>query len=51
MSGTMDEAKGRLKEAVGVVTDNHQLKVAGRRDQVVGKVKKAVERLMNKAKK
>jgi len=51
MSGTTDEAKGRLKEAVGVVTNNHRLKAAGRRDQVVGKIKKAVERVMDKAKK
>jgi uncharacterized protein YjbJ (UPF0337 family) len=51
MSGTTDEVKGRLKEAVGVVTDNHRLKVAGRRDQTIGKVKRAVERVIDKAKK
>jgi uncharacterized protein YjbJ (UPF0337 family) len=51
ISGTTDEAKGRVKEAVGVVTDNHRLKVEGRRDQAVGKIKKAVERVIDKAKK
>jgi uncharacterized protein YjbJ (UPF0337 family) len=51
MSGTTDEAKGRLKEAVGVMMNNHRLKAAGRRDQSVGKVKKALEHVMDKAKK
>jgi uncharacterized protein YjbJ (UPF0337 family) len=50
MSGTSDEIKGRAKEAVGVVTNNRKLKQEGRIDQVVGKAKKAVDRLMDKAK-
>jgi uncharacterized protein YjbJ (UPF0337 family) len=50
MSGTTDEIKGRVKEAVGVVTDNERLKNEGRLDQAVGKVKKVVERVIDKAK-
>lgn len=51
MSGTTDTIKGRVKEAVGVVTDNQRLKDEGRTDQAIGKVKKAVERVIDKAKK
>jgi uncharacterized protein YjbJ (UPF0337 family) len=46
-----DKIKGRAKEAVGVVTDNQRLKEEGRMDQATGKVKKAVERVIDKAKK
>ena len=51
MSGTTDKIKGRVKEAVGVMTDNQRLKDEGRTDQATGKVKKAVERVIDKAKK
>jgi len=51
MSGTTDTIKGRAKEAVGVVTDNQRLKDEGRTDQAIGKVKKAVDRVIDKAKK
>jgi uncharacterized protein YjbJ (UPF0337 family) len=50
MSGTTDKIKGRVKEAVGVVTDNQGLKNEGRNDQAIGKVKKAVERVIDQAK-
>ncbi|HVB81381.1 MAG TPA: CsbD family protein [Candidatus Binataceae bacterium] len=50
MSGTSDEIKGRVKEAAGVVTDNQRLKNEGRMDQAVGKVKKVIERVIDKAK-
>jgi uncharacterized protein YjbJ (UPF0337 family) len=50
-SGTSDKIKGRVKEAVGVVTDNKRLKNEGRMDQAVGKVKTAVERVIDKVKK
>ena len=49
-SATTDKIKGRVKEAVGVVTDNQRLKNEGRADQAAGKVKKAVERVIDKAK-
>jgi uncharacterized protein YjbJ (UPF0337 family) len=51
MSGSTDKIKGRVKEAVGVMTDNPRLKNEGRTDQAVGKVKKAVDRVIDKAKK
>jgi uncharacterized protein YjbJ (UPF0337 family) len=50
MSGTTDKIKGRVKEAVGVVTGNQRLKDEGRIDQATGKVKKTVERVIDKAK-
>ena len=50
MSGTTDKIKGRVKEAAGVVTGNQRLKDEGRTDQAAGKVKKAVERVIDKAK-
>jgi uncharacterized protein YjbJ (UPF0337 family) len=49
-SGTSDKIKGRVKEAVGVLTDDQHLKNEGKLDQATGKVKKAVERVIDKAK-
>jgi len=51
MSGTSDKIKGRVKEAVGVLTDDQRLKDEGRLDQTTGKIKKAVESVIDKAKK
>ena len=39
MGSTTDKIKGRVKEAVGVLTDNDRLKREGQTDQVVGEVK------------
>ncbi len=50
-SGTTDQIKGRVKEAAGAVTNNQRLKDEGRMDQAAGKVKKTVERVIDKAKK
>ena len=50
MNGTNDEIKGRIKEAIGVVTDNQRLKNEGRIDQRAGKLKKTADRLIDKAK-
>ena len=44
MGSTTDKIKGRIKEAVGVITDNDRLKSEGQTDQVVGEVKEAAER-------
>ena len=49
-SGTSDKIKGRMKEAVGVLTDDQRLKDQAKLDQATGKVKKAVERVVDKAK-
>jgi uncharacterized protein YjbJ (UPF0337 family) len=51
MSGTTDTIKGRVKEAVGALTDDQRLKDEGKIDQATGKVKKTVERVIDKAKK
>jgi uncharacterized protein YjbJ (UPF0337 family) len=50
MSGATDTIKGRVKEAVGIVTNDQKLKDEGRVDQAVGKVKKTVEQVIDKAK-
>lgn len=51
MSGTLDKAKGRVKEAVGALTDDAKLKREGKIDQTAGDVKdkaaKVVDRVKN----
>ena len=48
MGSTTAKIKGRLKEAVGVITDNDRLKSEGQTDQVVGEVKEAAEKVKDK---
>ncbi|HTN24217.1 MAG TPA: CsbD family protein [Solirubrobacteraceae bacterium] len=48
--GTMDEAKGRVKEAAGDLTGNEDLKNEGKVDRASGKVKDAVGGVADKAK-
>jgi uncharacterized protein YjbJ (UPF0337 family) len=50
MGSKSDKIKGRVKEALGALTDNDRLKREGQRDQVVGKVKDKVERVAEKVK-
>lgn len=50
MSGTSDKIKGRVKEAVGVLTDDQRLKEEGKLDQTTGKIKDAVESIVDEAK-
>jgi uncharacterized protein YjbJ (UPF0337 family) len=50
MSGTSDKIKGRVKEAVGVLTDDRDLKNEGKLDQATGKIKDVVEQMIDKAK-
>jgi uncharacterized protein YjbJ (UPF0337 family) len=49
MAGAVDKAKGRVKKAVGELTDNDDLKREGEIDQVSGKVKAATEKVADKA--
>ena len=49
-SGTVDKAKGRVKEAAGALTDDKKLKGEGKADQLAGKVKDTVEKVVDKAK-
>lgn len=51
MGGKTDEAKGRVKEAAGVLTGDEKLQREGKADQAAGKVKKAVEKVKDKAEK
>jgi uncharacterized protein YjbJ (UPF0337 family) len=44
MAGEMDKAKGRVKEAVGALTDDDDVKNEGRADQTVGKAKEKVDK-------
>lgn len=48
MGSTTDKIKGRIKEAVGVITDKDRLKREGQTDQVVGEVKEAAEKVKDK---
>jgi uncharacterized protein YjbJ (UPF0337 family) len=48
--GTLDEAKGRTKEAAGALTGNQELKDEGKVDRASGKVKDAVGGVADKAK-
>ena len=47
--GTVDQAKGKVKQAVGTVTGNDRLKAEGHVDETVGKVEAAVGRTSHKA--
>lgn len=49
-SGTIDKAKGRVKEAAGALSDDDELREEGRIDQVAGKVKDAAEKVVDKVK-
>jgi len=48
--GKLDEAKGRLKEAGGDLTDDSELKNEGKVDRATGSVKDAVDDAADKAK-
>ena len=49
-SGKSDEVKGRVKEAAGALTGDKKLKREGKADQVVGKIKQKVEKVIDKVK-
>lgn len=48
MSGKTDIAKGRIKEAAGVLTGNDKLRRKGKTDQAVGEVKQAASKVVDK---
>jgi len=50
MGGKTDEVKGRIKEAVGALTGNDELREEGKADQAVGKVKQAVQNVADTVK-
>jgi len=50
MSGTTDKIKGRVKEAVGALTNDKDLKNEGKADQASGAIKDGIEKVIDKAK-
>jgi len=50
MDEKIDQAKGRIKEAAGDLTDNDELKAEGKLDQGKGKVKGFVDDVADKLK-
>jgi uncharacterized protein YjbJ (UPF0337 family) len=48
--GTLDNAKGRVKEAAGDLTDDQSLRNEGKVDKATGKVKNAVGDTADKVK-
>ncbi len=43
MDGTMDEAKGRIKQSAGDLTGDDDLRREGKADETAGRVKQKVE--------
>ena len=48
MGQIIDKVKGKAKEVGGVITDDERMKREGRRDQMKGAVKGAVEKVADK---
>ena len=48
MSAKTDVMKGRLKETVGALTGNENLRAEGKTDQAVGRVKQVAEKAVDK---
>ena len=48
MGSITDKITGRVKEAVGALTDNDRLKSEEQTDQVVGEVKEAAAKVKDK---
>lgn len=49
MAGETDEAKGRVKEAAGDLSDDQDMKDEGKLDQATGKAKQKVDAAKDKA--
>ncbi len=50
MDSNTDDVKGRVKEAVGDLTDNDRLKREGQTDRKVGQAKEFIDEVGEKAK-
>jgi uncharacterized protein YjbJ (UPF0337 family) len=48
MSGDTDKATGRVKQAVGDLTDDKDMKHEGKADEAGGKVKDVVDKVKDK---
>jgi uncharacterized protein YjbJ (UPF0337 family) len=51
MGNETDKTKGRLKQAVGELTDDKDLRREGKVDEAAGKAKDVVDKVKNKLKK
>lgn len=51
MDGQVDKIKGRIKQAVGDLTDNKRLKAEGKADEFRGTIKNKIDELADKVKK
>jgi uncharacterized protein YjbJ (UPF0337 family) len=49
MGSNIDDAKGRVKEAAGALTNDEGLKAEGKADQVGAKVKEVLETVKERA--
>ena len=49
MGANTDEAKGRVKEAAGALTDDESLKAEGKADQIGAKVKDVLGNVKDRA--
>jgi uncharacterized protein YjbJ (UPF0337 family) len=49
MGANIDDAKGRVKEAAGALSDDKDLKAEGKADQVGAKVKEVLETVKERA--
>ncbi len=49
MGGKIDKIKGRIKEAAGVLTGNEKLRAEGKADQAVGEAKQVVDKVKKAA--
>ncbi len=47
MDGKIDEIKGKVKKAIGELTDNDKLKAEGTVDKAAGKIKTGVGNLVD----
>jgi uncharacterized protein YjbJ (UPF0337 family) len=50
MAGTLDKAKGRVKQAAGDLTDDPTLKREGKLDELAGDVKDGIEKAIDTVK-
>ena len=50
MDGQMDKIKGRIKQAVGDITNNKRLKAEGKTDEFRGAVKNKIDKVADKLK-
>lgn len=48
MSGKSDQAKGRAKEAAGILTGNEDLESEGKTDRITGEAKEKVDHAKDK---